>query len=159
MTREEVEKAVGKLRNGKSAGDDRIVVELLKNGGEAVIDWLWELLQTVWRTSEWKSSMLVPLHKTNDRKVCNNYRGISLLNVPGKVLALILLERLQAIVEPQLMDTQCGFRKGRSTGNQIWVTHQVVEKVREYLTLVAETRRELQHMLNVMNRACAWWGM
>ena len=32
VTREEVEKAVGKLQNGKSAGDDRIVVALLTNG-------------------------------------------------------------------------------------------------------------------------------
>ena len=47
MTREEVVKAVGKLRNGKSAGDDRIVAELLKNGGEVMIDWLWELLKAV----------------------------------------------------------------------------------------------------------------
>ena len=30
VTREEVEKAVGKLRNGKSAGDDKIVAELLR---------------------------------------------------------------------------------------------------------------------------------
>ena len=44
VMREEVEKAGGKLRNGKSAGDDRIVTELPKNGGEAMIDWLWELL-------------------------------------------------------------------------------------------------------------------
>jgi len=95
------------------------VAELLKNGGEAVIDWLCELLQTVWRTrqvtSERKSSTLLPLHKKNDRKVCNNYSGISLLNVPGKVLALILFEWLQAIIEAQLMDTQCCFRKGRHT--------------------------------------------
>lgn len=35
---EEVEMAVGKHRNSKSAGDDRIVWELLKNGGEAMID-------------------------------------------------------------------------------------------------------------------------
>ena len=41
VTREEIEKAVGKLRNGKSAGDDKIVSELLKNGGESMIDWLW----------------------------------------------------------------------------------------------------------------------
>ena len=34
VAREEVEKAVGKLRNGKSAGDDRIVAELLKDGGQ-----------------------------------------------------------------------------------------------------------------------------
>ena len=26
----------------------------------------------------------------------------------------------------------------------------------DYLTLVAETRRELQHMLDVLGRACAW---
>ena len=46
VTREEVEKAVSKLQNAKSAEDDRIVAELLKNGEEAVIDWLWELLQS-----------------------------------------------------------------------------------------------------------------
>ena len=147
---------MGKLQNVKSAGDDRIVAELLKNGEEAVIDWLWELLQTVWRTrqvtSEWKSSTLVPLHKTNDRKVCNNYLGISLLNIPGKVLALILFERLQAIIETQLMDTQCGFRKGRSTANQIKVTRQVVGKVREYQTLVYLCFVDLSKAYDSVNR-------
>ena len=44
VMREVVEKAGGNVRNGKSAGDDRIVPELPKNGGEAMIDWLWELL-------------------------------------------------------------------------------------------------------------------
>ena len=43
--------------------------ELLKNGGEVMIDWLGELLQMVWRTrqvsSEWKCATLVPLHKKN----------------------------------------------------------------------------------------------
>ena len=63
VTREEVEKAVSKLQNGKSAYD-RIVAELLKNGREAGIDCL---LQTVWRSrqvpSEWKSFTLLPLYK------------------------------------------------------------------------------------------------
>ena len=30
-------------------------------------------------------------------------------SVPGKVRVLTLLEQLQPIIEPQLMDTQCGF--------------------------------------------------
>ena len=34
------------------------------------------------------------------------------------------------------MDTQCGFRKGRSTVDQIWVTHRIVEKATEYQTPV-----------------------
>ena len=44
VTREEVERAVKKLRNGKAASEDSIVPELLKNGGTFLIDWLWELL-------------------------------------------------------------------------------------------------------------------
>ena len=47
VSREEVESAVKKLQNKKAAGEDRIVVELVKNGGEAMIDWLMELLQEV----------------------------------------------------------------------------------------------------------------
>ena len=39
----------------------------------------------------------LPLFK--DRKQYDNYRGIFLLSVPGIVLALILLERLQAIID------------------------------------------------------------
>ena len=50
----------------------------------------------------------------------------------GKVLTLILLERLQAIIEPQLMEAQCGFRKGCGTIDQIWVARQVVKRAAEY---------------------------
>ena len=136
VNREEVERAVKKLQNKKAAGEDRIVAELLKNGGETMIDWLMELLREVWKTrqvpQEWKNATLVPLHKKKDRRICDNYRGISLLSVPGKVLTLILLERLQAIINPQLMEAQCGFRKGRGTIDQIWVARQVVERAAEY---------------------------
>ena len=99
VTREEVERAVKKLRNGKAAGEDSIVPELLKNGGTSLIDWLWELLLEGWKSGkapeDWKSATLVPLHKKRDRKICDNYRGISLLSVPSKVMSLVLLERLQ----------------------------------------------------------------
>ena len=95
------------------------VSEMLKNGGEVMIDWLLEILQEVWRTkqlpSEWKKSVLVPVHKKKDRKVCDNYRGISLLSVPGKVLSLVLLDRLETIIDPQLMEAQCGMDEAQST--------------------------------------------
>ena len=135
LTREEVEQAVKKLQNGKAAGEDEIVAEMLKSGGEVMIDWLLEILQEVWRTkqlpSEWKKSILVPVHK-KDRKVCDNYRGISLLSIPGKVLSLVLLDRLETIIDPQLMEAQCGFRKRRGTIDQIWATRQIIERATEY---------------------------
>ena len=60
---------------------------------------------------EWKNVTLVPLFKKKDRENCDNYRAIALLSDPKKVLALVLLERLQTIIDPQLMEAQCGFRK------------------------------------------------
>ena len=69
---EEVMANMGKLKNGKTAGGDEVVVELVKNGGQAMIDWLWELLKEVWRMKqipqEWKNAILIPLHK-KDRKI------------------------------------------------------------------------------------------
>ena len=138
VTREEVEVAVRKLKNGKAPGSDEIVAELVKNGGQVMVDWLWELLREVWRTKrvpqDWKNAILIPLHKKQSRKDCNNYRGIALLSVPGKVLSLILHNRLQAVIEPQLLEAQCGFRKGRGTTDQIWVTRQIIERAAEYNT-------------------------
>ena len=55
-----------------------------------------------------------------------------MLSIPGKVLSLILLERLQTIIDPRLLDSQCGFRKGRGTVDKIWVTRQLVEQANEY---------------------------
>ena len=95
---------------------------------------------------------MIPLFKKKDRKQCDNYRGISLLSVPGKVLALILLERLQAIIDPQLMEAQCGFRRGRGTVDQIWVMRQVVEKATEYKTPVFLCFVDLTKAYDSVNR-------
>ena len=80
VTREEVERAVVKPRNGKAAGNDNIVAELLKSGGEAIVDWATELVQEVQRMrqvpQEWENVTLVPLSKKKDQKICDNYWGI-----------------------------------------------------------------------------------
>ena len=54
-----------------------------------------------------------------DKKTCDNYHRVALLSVPDRMLALILLERLQTIIEPQLLEAQCGLQKGRGTVDQI----------------------------------------
>ena len=66
--------------------------------------------------------------------MCDNYRGIALLSIPEKVLSLIFLEQLHAIIDPQLLESQCGSRKGRRTTDQIWLTRQIAERAAEYGT-------------------------
>ena len=69
------------------------------------------------------------------------------------MLALVLLERMQEIVEPPLLEAQCRFRKGRGTVDQIWLTQQVVERAREYHTPVYLCFVDLIKVYNSVDRA------
>ncbi|XP_063591296.1 uncharacterized protein LOC134768397 [Penaeus indicus] len=75
---------------------------------------------------------IVTLYKNKgNRSVCNNYRGISLLSIVGKVFARILLTRLQTLAARVCPESQCGFRAGRSTTDMIFSVRQLQEKCRE----------------------------
>jgi sorting nexin-29 len=64
--------------------------------------------------------------------VCSNYRGISLLCIAYKILSNILFNRLSLCVEGIIGDYQCEFRQERSTNDQIFTIHQVLEKCNEF---------------------------
>ena len=67
-----------------------------------------------------------------------NYRTIALLSHVGKVLMMVLLERLKAQMEPHLSQEQAGFRKDRSTIHQILILRLIAEKA----------KRKGRHILN-----------
>ena len=56
---------------------------------------------------------------------CDNWRGISLLEVVGKVVARIVQNRLQQLAEQVLPELQCGFRKHRGCNDMIFTVWQV----------------------------------
>ena len=49
-----------------------------------------------------QTGVVVPLFKKGDRRVCSNYRGITLLSLLGKVYSGELERRVRQIVEPQI---------------------------------------------------------
>eukprot|EP00795_Rhopilema_esculentum_P017617 gene17618-9257_t len=71
------------------------------------------------------------LFKKGDRGLCDNYCGISLLLIVGKLYARVALGRLQKHAERVYSDSQCGFREGRSTVEMIFSLRQLQEKCRE----------------------------
>ena len=72
---------------------------------------------------------IVTLDKNKgDRNDCNNYRGISLLSIVGKVFSRILLTQLQTLAARIYPESQCGFRAGRSTIGMIFTVRQIQEK-------------------------------
>ena len=66
--------------------------------------------------------------KKGDLSSCANYRGITLLSIPGKVFNRIVLNRMKDVVDTQLRDQQAGFRKHRSCVNQIATLRIILEQ-------------------------------
>ena len=75
---------------------------------------------------------MIKLPKKGDLRDCNNYQGIMLLSVPGKVLNRIILERVREAVDPKLRDQQAGFRRNRSCADQTASLRIIVEQSTEW---------------------------
>jgi hypothetical protein len=81
---------------------------------------------------QWEEPIIVPVHKKGDKTDCNNYRGIALLSISNKILSNILLSSLVPYIDEVIGDHQCGFRHNRSTTDQIFCVHQILETKWEY---------------------------
>ena len=132
----EIRKAIRALRNGKAAGPDEIPAEAIKADMETAVSILHSLFRKIWEEEEipaqWKEGTIIKLPKKGDLRDCNNYRGIMLLSVPGKVLNRVLLERMKEAVDHKLRDQQAGFRSNRSCADQIATLRIIVEQSLEW---------------------------
>ena len=146
-----MEKAILSLKDNKAAGPDNIHAEVIKYGGCALHRRLHNFILDCWSATclpqQWKYANIIPAYKQkSDRAECGNSRGISLLSLSGKVQAKIMLTRLlEHVVDLFLPESQCGFRRGRSTIDMIFVARQLQEKCREqhqdlYLAFVDLTK-------------------
>ena len=68
-----------------------------------------ELVYSVWREDQvpkdWVDAVLVPILKKGDLRSCDNWRGIAMLDGVVKVVARLLQEKLQALVEEELPES------------------------------------------------------
>ena len=76
----------------------------------------------------WTQSLVITLPKKGNLQLCQNYRTISLISHPSKVMLKIILNRLQPQAEYIIAEKQAGFRAGRSTTEQIFNLRILGEK-------------------------------
>jgi hypothetical protein len=130
----EVEDAINKLKKNKSPGVDGITAEMLQAGGEKLKHKIYELCNRAWDEEtipeHWGQSILIPIPKKGDLSECSNYRTISLINHTGKVLLMVLLNRLKHHLDSYMSEEQAGFRKDRNTVQQILILRLLAEKAK-----------------------------
>ena len=157
---EEVQKAFGALKCGKASGKNGLTPELVKHVGRGFADHIQELFKAVWVEGrvpkEWVDAVIVAIPKKGDLSVCDNWRGISLLDVMGKVFARILQQRLQAVAEGELAESQCGFRKGRGCTDMVFCARQLVEKAIEHEELLYVVFVDLRKAYDSVPRTAMW---
>ena len=125
------------MKSRKASGNDDVTADLLKAGGTPVLNWLHAIFVDIWNSEEtvedWTLAILIRLFKnTGDKRHCDNYRGISLLVVTSKLFTRVILNRVQNVIDRQLMAEQAGFRPNRSTVDQIFILKMAMEKSREF---------------------------
>ncbi|CAH8446557.1 unnamed protein product [Schistosoma guineensis] len=116
-TIEEIRMVIRQIKNGKAAGSENIPAEALKSDIEVTAMMLYILIRKIWGEeqvlTDWKERHLTKMPTKGDLSECENYIGITLLSVPGKVFNRVLLNRMNDTSRAQLRDQQDGFRKER----------------------------------------------
>ena len=134
VEKEDVELALKKIKNRKSAGPDGITNELLKYGGDNLTEQLKILINKIIYhhriPDEWRNSTTILLFKKGDKEVPANYRGINLFSTSLKLTTKIITNKINEYTS--LADEQQGFRSGRSCTDAVFVIRQITEKSIEY---------------------------
>ena len=134
---EDVDVALQQLKNGKAPGKSRIL-----HCTRDVESWEGKLrlCGNAYRScpsnmeGESGATGLAGCHSCN-LHCCDNWRGIALLDVVGKMLGRIVQNHLQKLGEEVLPESRCGFRKGRSCTDMIFMVCQLAEKATEHDTV------------------------
>ena len=87
----------------KSAGVDNIPAELVQAGGKHIITALTTICNKIWHSEEgpnlWTQSLVITLPKKCNLQQCQNYKTISLISHPSKVMMKTTMNRLKPQAE------------------------------------------------------------
>ena len=115
-----------------------------------MIDILTTICNKVWKTGEWPTtwiqSLVITLPRKGNLQLCQNYRIISLISHPSKVMLKIILNRLQPQVEEIIAEAKAGFKAERSTTEQIFNLRNLGEKYLQH-------QQNLYHVFIVFKKA------
>jgi Reverse transcriptase (RNA-dependent DNA polymerase) len=121
---EELSTVLQSIKSGKAAGFEGIYPEFIKNARTRTKEWILSLLSDVLATGRlfklFKHAKIITILKPGkDGSDSSYFRSISLLSVVYKLLERMILQRIQPLIEDVIPKSQVGFRKHRSSSEQV----------------------------------------
>lgn len=133
ISKKELEEAIKYMKNRKSPGMDRVTAEVYKAMPKEAIAVMLKIFNRHWKegsvSRSFKNSMIYPIYKKGCKKDPGSYRGISLLNIIGKIYTKIIQKRMQKYLEDKKLinEFQAGYREGYSTVDHIYTLNGLIE--------------------------------
>ena len=156
-SKEEISKAIHQIKPAKAPGSGGIPTEVLKVAEPVHLNRILPLFQQIWKTEklpkDFKDAPITTIYKKGERSDCNNYRGISLLAIAGKISARFLLNRMvKHIADPNLFESQTGFRANPGTTDCIFIARQLQEKCKKQKCHLYAVFFDLTKAFDTVNR-------
>jgi hypothetical protein len=155
----EVDEAMHWLRN-TAPGANGLTAQLLRRGGQPAVQWVHRAIIAAWRSGRapaaWKRALLVPIHKKGSRLASDNYRGVTLLEICGKVYILVIHRRTYQHLSNQMLDCQQGFRPNRGTGDALFSLRRLEELARDFNTPLHAAFVDFRKAFDSVDREALW---
>jgi len=152
----EIIAAIKTLKNKKAPGQDSLNVELFKADPELSARIPQPLFTAVWEQErvpdDRTKGTIIKIHKKGPLSDCNNWRGVTLLSTPSKILAKIIIQRIFSAVDQQLRQEQAGFRRGRGCADQLFTLRNIIEQCTEWQRQLYINFEDLQKAFDSIQR-------
>ena len=154
----ELYSAVQQSKMHSSTGEDRISNEMLQHLPKKCLQVILKLYNQVYLSgqlpTEWKQSLVIAFPKPSmDESLPTSYRPISLTSTLCKIFERLATNRLTYVLEKNnlLSNLQAGFRKERSTVDQIVRLQDIINK---YLS----NRGYTLAVFSISRKPSIWFG-
>jgi hypothetical protein len=162
ITAEEVATAVSSLQRNKALGGSWLSAELLRNQSDrGIYRAIAVLLTTVCHRGippAWNRLTMSSIHKKGDPQVPSNYRGIAVMAVLPKLLAAVLLARLERATETKQLraSTQAGFRKGARLEDNVLLLMTAIQRANKIGQPLLVMFIDLAKAYDTVDRGLLW---
>ena len=132
IPREEFDECVQALRSGKAPGWDGAPIEVYL-ASESAYNELYRIVCLIWSSECIPEELVfvefIMLYKKGSRDDFGNYRAIGLLCHSYKVLSVLILRRIQPLLENILPDSQAGFREVRGCRDNVLILKTIINEM------------------------------